>query len=56
MRHYWMLGGAWAIILVAQYSYFMLGKLRPGSFSPMPAVVTGLSLSLVYEGGKERPW
>ncbi len=56
MRHYWMLAGVWAIVLVGEYSYFMTGMLRPGSFSPMPAVVTGLCLSLVYEGGKERLW
>jgi len=56
MRHYWMLAGVWAIMLVGEYSYFMFKMLLPGSFSPMPAVVTGLCLSLVYEGGKERLW
>jgi hypothetical protein len=56
MRHYWMLAGVWAIMLVGEYSYFMVGMLKPGSFSPMPAVVTGLCLSLVYVGGKERLW
>ena len=51
-----MLAGVWAIMIVGEYSYFMLGMLRPGSASPMPVVVTGLCLSLVYEGGKERLW
>ena len=51
-----MLAGVWAIVLVAEYSYFVLGMLRPGSFTSLPAVVTGLRLSLVYEGGKERLW
>ncbi len=51
-----MLAGVWAIILVGEYSYFILGMLRPGAFSPLPAVVTGLCLSLVYVGGKERLW
>jgi hypothetical protein len=54
MRHYWMLAGVWAIIIVGECAYLMFGMLRPGSVSPMPAVVTGLCLSLVYEGGKER--
>jgi hypothetical protein len=56
MRHYWMLAGVWAIMLVGEYSYLMFKMLRLGSFSPVPAVVTGLCLSLVYEGGKERLW
>jgi hypothetical protein len=46
----------WAIIVVGEYSYLMFKMLMPGAFSPMPAVVTGLCLSLVYEGGKERLW
>ena len=54
MRHYWMLAGVWAIMLVGEYSYFMFKMLRPGSFSPVPAVVTGLCLSLVYADGTER--
>jgi len=56
MRQYWMLAGVWAIIIVGEFSYFMFGMLRPGSLSVMPAVVTGLCLALVYEGGKERLW
>ena len=56
MRHYWMLAGVWAIMIVGEYSYFMLGILRPRSVSAMPIVVTGLCLSLVYKGGKERLW
>ena len=49
-----MLAGVWALMLAGAYCGFMLGMLRPGSFSPMPVVVTGLCLSLVHEGGKER--
>jgi hypothetical protein len=56
MRHFWMLAGVWAIMIVGEYSYFMFGMLRPGSVSPIPAVVTGLCLSLVYHAGKERLW
>lgn len=54
MRDYWMFAGVCAIMIVGEYSCFMSGILRPGSVSPMPAVVTGLSLSLVYEGVKKR--
>ena len=56
MRHFWMLAGVWAIMLVGEYSYFMCRMLRPRSLSPMPAVVTGLCLGLVYLGRKERLW
>ena len=56
MRHFWMLAGVWAIMMVGEYSFFVFGMLRPGWVSPMPAVVTGLCLSLVYESGKEQLW
>ncbi len=56
MREFWMLAGVWAIMIVGEYSYFVFGMLRPGAFSPMPAVVTGLCLALVYQGGKGRLW
>ena len=49
-----MLAGVWAIMVVGEYSYFMFRMVRPGSISPMPAVVTGLCLSLLYESVKER--
>ena len=53
MRHYWMLAGVWTIILVGEYACFTFRLLRPGSFSPMPVVVVGLCLSLVYAARKE---
>ena len=56
MRHYWMLAGVWAIMIVGQYSSFMVGILQPGSVSPMPAVVTGLCLSLAYQRWKGGLW
>ena len=51
-----MLAGVWAIIIVGEYSLLIFRVLRPGSVSPLPAVVTGLCLSLVYQGAKGKPW